>query len=314
MPHAAHGDMWMFEYSFMRMYMNGMLRGKDEIDPRSVLQNPEFNKLPYPGSHDCTSELDPCLLSNVGDTMVMDMHMFMIMFHQTSNLSWMVMFNYLSNTMEMYDQMSPNMPASTFDMDTGGIGDIQIMMTNRLAETDWFDVNLTLGVNLPLGTIDASDGISDMSGNEGIAPYDMQMGSGTYDIITELSLSGAYYRYEYGFDLYRVSRTGLNTQFYNRGDTLKLKVWNRYTFPFGTQLRGGIAQNVWSPIEGRDMRMSDNTEYTGGKRFDLIFGLGQKYKDFGVYADYTYPLLQYLNGVQMKTTGIFQIGLQYMYM
>lgn len=313
-PHAAHGGMWMFEYSFMRMFQSGMLRGSDEIDPTSVLQTEGYNKLPYPGSHDCRTEQDPCYLSNVGNTMTMDMHMFMIMYHQSRDLSWMVMFNYLQNTMDMYDKMSVNDPIMTYDMDSGGIGDIQLFMTNKMTETDWFDIHYTLGINLPTGSIDEGDGIIGMDNQEGIAPYDMQLGSGTYDIITALTFEGRYYRFEYGAEVYRVTRTGLNAQYYNMGDTLKIKGWGKYSFTYGTQLRGGVTQRVWAPIEGRDERMSDNTRYSGGKRLELVFGIGQNFKDYGVYVDYAYPVMQYLNGVQMKTTGILQFGLQYMYM
>jgi len=314
MPHAAHGGMWMFEYKYMRMFQDGMLDGSSSIDPLSVLQNPNYKKLPYSGSHDCTSEADPCLLTNAGYKMNMDMHMLMLMYHQTADLSWMMMLNYLTNDMDMYDKMDPDMEATSFKMDSAGIGDIQLFMTKRVEETEWFDINFTVGLNLPTGSIDEPDGIEDMSGNEGIAPYDMQMGSGTYDIITALAFEGVYYRFEYGAEIYRVTRTGLNSQYYNMGDTLKIKGWSRYTFPFGTQLRGGITQNIWSPIEGRDERMSDNTRYSGGKRLDLLLGVGQKYKDYSIYVDYAYPLLQHLNGVQMKTTGVLSFGVQYMYM
>lgn len=316
LPHAAHGGMWMFELRFMRMFQKGMLDGSDEIDPLDVLQNSQYTKLPY-NDHDCTTDTPiPCALTNSGYRMTMDMYMFMAMYHQSKDLAWMVMFNYLKNDMDMYDKMSPSMPADSFTMDSGGIGDIQLFMINTVKQTEWFDINVTLGINLPTGSIDEPDGIPvhDDPSREGIAPYDMQLGSGTYDIITALTFEGVYYRLEYGAEAYKVTRTGKNYQLYNMGDTLKIHGWSRYTFPTGTQIRGGIAQRVWAPIEGRDMRMSDNPAYTGGKRLDLTVGLGQKFMDFGIYADYSYPVLQYLNGAQMKTTGMLTVGLQYMYM
>lgn len=314
MPHPSHSGMWMFEYKFMRMFQKGMLNGKDSIDPKSVLQNSNFKKLPYSGSHDCTTATDPCLLTNAGYRMNMDMHMLMAMYHQTRDLSWMIMLNYLSNDMDMYDKMDLNAPVTSFKMNSGGVGDVQLFLTNKMTETEWFDIKYTLGISLPFGSIDEPDGIVDMTGNQGISPYSMQLGSGTYDIITALAFEGTYYRLEYGGDIYRITRTGFNSQYYNLGDALQLKAWSRYTFPFGTQLRAGMTQNVWSPIEGRDERMSNNPRYNGGKRLDLLLGIGQKYKDFGIYMDYAYPLLQYLNGVQMKTTGILYLGVQYMYM
>jgi len=304
---------WTFNYSFMRHFKKGVLRGKASIDPASALQNPDYKKLPYPGSHDCKAETDPCLLSNIGNSMFMDKHTFSILFRQTEDLSWTARFNFLSNSIDMYEQLSTNIPVSQFTFGTAGIGDVQLLMTNRLTQTKRMDINLTLGVNFPLGSIDETDGINDMLGEEGIAPYDMQLGSGTYDIITELSLIGFYYGLKYGFDISLTSPTGLNNQYYNRGDSLKIKGWSNYTFSFGTQLRVGVVQNVQSPIEGRDERLSDNIRYSGGKRLDGLVGLGQKFKGFGIFVDYAHPLLQYANGVQMKTTGIVSGNIEYTY-
>jgi len=310
---TTHG-IWKFEYGYQREFLRGVLHGKNNVDSVSVLQNTDYHKLPYPGSHDCSTEADPCLLSNIGKSMFMDKHMFTVTYRQSSELSWAVKLNYVSNSVDMYEKLSNNFPTSQYSFGTSGIGDMQLLMTNRLTRTNRTDVNLTLGVNLPLGSIDETDGINDMSGNEGIAPYNMQLGSGTYDIITQLAFAGFYYGLDYGFNIYRITRTGLNPQYYNLGDNLKITGWAHYTYSFGTQLRMGLIQNVSSPIEGRDERVSDNTRYSGGKRFDVLFGLGQKIGSFGIYVDYAYPVLQYVNGVQMKTTGIVSGKIEYTFL
>lgn len=308
------GGIWKFEYGYQRKFMQGVLSGKDAVDPVSVLQNSDYYKLPYPGSHDCRTEADPCLLSNIGKTMYMEKHMLNVTYRQSADLSWAARLSYLSNFVNMYERLSVNFPTEDFSFSTSGIGDMQLLMTNRLARTNRVDIHLTLGINLPLGSIDETDGINDMSGNEGIAPYNMQLGSGTYDIITRLAFSGFYYGLDYGFNIHRITRTGLNPQYYNQGDNLKVTGWAHYTFSFGTQFRVGVIQNVSSPIEGRDERISDNTRYSGGKRFDALLGLGQKIGGFGIYVDYAYPVLQYVNGVQMKTTGIVSGKIEYTYL
>ena len=308
------GGIWKFEYGYQRKFLRGVLNGKDTVDPVSVLQNTDYRKLPFPGSHDCRTETDPCLLSNIGKSMYMEKHMLKITYRQSAELSWAAKLSYLSNFINMYERPSINFPTEDFKFGTSGIGDMQLLMTNRLTRTNRIDINLTLGINLPLGSIDETDGIADMSGNEGIAPYYMQLGSGTYDIITQLSFAGFYYGLDYGFNIHRITRTGLNPQYYNQGDNLKVTGWMHYTFSFGTQFRVGIIQNVSSPIEGRDERVSDNTRYSGGKRLDALLGLGQRIGSFGMYVDYAYPVLQYVNGVQMKTTGIVSGKIEYTFM
>lgn len=327
MSHHGHTGMWMFEYRFMRMFMNGMLDGSSNIDPQTTLLNPSYTKdRTYYSSADssCPSTANTaqtgiigqsCTMTNAGNTMSMDMHMLMGMYQQTSRLSWMVMLNYVRNTMSMYDKMDQFTPANTFNMNSAGLGDTQLFMKYKLTKTDLFDVSYTLGLNLPSGSIDASDGItSSTTGQQGIAPYTMQLGSGTYDIISALTLEKDQMGLDYGAQIYRVSRTGKNAQYYNRGDLLKFWGWARYRLNVGTQIRTAVIQQFWAPVEGRDERMSDNTRYTGGKRLDVSLGVGQNIKDFRVYLDYAYPLLQRLNGVQMKTTGTLTLGLQYMYM
>lgn len=323
LPHTPHSGMWTFDYRYSRMAYSGSLKGRNSINPQSVLQTTGYYKLPSSGSQTCPTTItveqaanDPnCYISNIGNTLNMDKHMFSAKYYQTKDLSWRVMIDYLSNSANMYNKTNSFMPASKFNMSSSGVGDVKVFMTNRVAETHLFDVKFTLGLNLPLGSIDKRDGFRDVTtGKDNIAPYYMQTGSGTYDLITELSLEGYSSGFEYGFIINRIMRTGVNSQFYNMGDIMKINGWGRYTLASGTQLRGGVTQNVWAPIDGRDQRLDYNTRYTGGKRLDLTVGLGQQFKDFGVYAEYDYPVLQYLNGVQMKTTGTINLGLTYYYM
>ena len=314
LPQLSGGGKWSFKYDYSRRLMSGMLNGKDAVDPEFALQNSDYEKLPYPGSHDCLLATDTCLLSAVAEKATMDLHQFQITYHQSKELSWGLMLQFLSNTVDLFDKMSPTLPVTPYSLGSNGFGDVQLSVTKQLASMQFFDIDLSLGIKLPFGTIDKSDGIIDMSGNTGYVPYAMQIGSGTYDIITGLTLKGVYHGLEYGSSINRTTRTGMNNQYYNLGDNLKIKAWARYTAFFGTQLRIGFTQHVWSPIEGRDARMSDNPRYTGGKRLDALLGLGQRYKHFGVYADYAFPVLQYLNGVQIKTTGTLLVGIEYKYL
>ena len=305
--HSGHAGAWMFEYRYMRMFQEEALDITQEIDAINTLQTPQFTK-------DRTYGTGTDMLTNAGYNMNMDMHMLMIMYNQTRKLTWMVMINYLYNKMDMWDQMMLGDTPTSFVMDSQGMGDTQIFLTYQFAHTPLFDFSITGGINLPTGSIDQSDDITDMNGQEGIAPYAMQLGSGTYDIYSKFTVEGDKGGFNYGAEIYRINRTGYNTQYYNLGDNLRFSGWARYRFSFGTQLRSSLIQRVSSQVMGRDERMSDNTRYTGGKRLDGIIGLGQAFGDFAIYVDYAYPLLQRVNGVQMKTTGILYAGLQFMYM
>lgn len=304
-------NFWRFKYQVTSRSMSGLLAGSDGVVPLSVLQNSQYKKLPYAGSHDCTLSTDPCLMTTVSESMRIDRHAFNIEYQHSEDLSLMFNLAYLSKTLHMIDQISSNVPAAPFQLGSKGLSDVEILIRNRLSKSDALDVDLTLGLSLPTGSIDKSDGIRDMTGQFATAPYIMQLGSGTYDLIMNLALSGAYQRIGYGSSIYRISRTGLNSQYYNLGDELKLKGWGSFTFPHGTKFRAALTQNVWSPITGRDQRISNNTLYTGGKRLEASIGVGQKFKQMEAHLDYAHPLLQYLNGVQLKTTGTISLGVEF---
>jgi len=307
-PLHAQGNMWIFDYQFSRQMMSGTLKGSDGIATEDALQNQDYKRNPsYVNAVGCTTGSESaCLLSHIGSKMTMNVHSFSAQYNQTAGLRWKAKFNYLSNSQTMFQKTSANAQVGTFEVGSSGIGDIQLLMINRVKQTKWFDIDLTIGFSFPLGSIDAKDGQI-----EEFAPFEMQTGSGTYDVITEVAVAGIYRRYEYGFSVNRVQRTGVNIQNYNQGDILTIDLWGQYTFPFGTQVRTGVEQNVRAPVQGRDVRTSYNPEYTGGKRMDLVFGAAQKYNDFLVYFDYKFPVLQFVNGVQLKTSGTMVMGLQY---
>ncbi|MDX1811119.1 MAG: hypothetical protein R3240_04175, partial [Gammaproteobacteria bacterium] len=277
------------------------------------LQNTKYSKLPTTGSATCPTgtTTTPCAITDFPYSGSLNLHSLSATYYQTRSLNWKMVFNYASNTLNMYEQSSTGAPVTAFATNSSGIGDVQLFMSNKLTETDWFDINFTLGINLPLGNIDQAGGLPN---SNDMAPYRMQLGSGTYDLHTALDFQGKYYEYEYGAQLYKITRTGVNVQYYNRGDSLSIKGWGRYNFSTGTQLRASLTQNIQAPVEGQDQRISVNTKYTGGKRLDLTVGAGQNFKEYLIYLDYTYPMLQYQNGVQIKTTGIINFGLRYNYM
>ena len=303
-----HAGTWMFEYGYMRTFQKDALNITSAIDAKDTLQNPAFTK-------DRSYGTGSDVLTNAGYRRNMDMHMLMVKYKQTRELSWMVMFNYLYNKMNVWNQMLPTDLPTSFVMDARGMGDTQVLLTYQFAQTSLFDISVTGGINLPTGSIDESDDItSSITGSEGIAPYYMQRGSGTYDIHSKLTVEGDKGGFNYGAEVYRITRTGFNAQYYNMGDKLKFWGWARYRFSFGTQIRSSVVQSVSSQVIGRDERIADNTRYTGGKRLDASLGLGQALGDFAIYVDYAYPVLQRVNGVQMKTTGVLSAGLQFMYM
>ena len=302
-----HAGMWMFEYRFMRMVQDGILNNMQQIDPLSLTNN-----INYTDANGNTTDM-------IGTDMNMDMHMFMGMYDVTSKFSLMVMGNYLVNTMNMtmvmeMDGMTMYEPMS---METSGIGDTQVAAMYKLDDYLLYNPWLTVSLSLPTGSIKEVDpeALSDNDSGNDLQPYDMQLGSGSYDITTSFSMSNKFVATEVGYDVSYLWRTHENVRNYRWGDKLQVEGWAKYTMPSRTSLIAGLTYAKWDGIEGRDVQITTNPAYYGGTRTDLNLGIAQELPA-GLSAElrYSLPIHQSLNGFQMETDAIIEVAVHWMYM
>jgi len=146
------GD-WMVSYRFMRMDMEGNLRGNDSISISEIISPTGENFLVVPTK------------------MTMDMHMVGLMYAPTDNLTLMGMVPYIDNSMDHRTRMG-----ATFTTDSKGIGDVKLMALYGLKTWDGEHLHLNLGIGVPTGSIDKKDNTP--MGRVRL-PYPMQLGSGT---------------------------------------------------------------------------------------------------------------------------------------
>ena len=98
--HHGHGKgAWMFEYRFMRMDMDGLLNGTDSVSTQTISGTTQAMN----GSRSVT----PGKQYQMSPTqMTMDMHMLMVMYGISDELTLMGMINYLDNEMDMVMHMT----------------------------------------------------------------------------------------------------------------------------------------------------------------------------------------------------------------
>ena len=162
--HTHPAGTWMVNYKFMHMAMNGLRDGTSDIAVTSV--TPQGSR-PYGYMMAPTS-------------MTMDMHMLMLMYGLTDRLTLMATPTYQEKSMDMVMNMGMgNRPEPT--MHTRGIGDTELRAIYQIHK-DWAG---SLGVSLPTGNIDQNFTTMHMQFR---APYGMQLGSGTYDLIPAADL------------------------------------------------------------------------------------------------------------------------------
>lgn len=305
--HTHPAGMWMVTYKFMHMNMNGLRDGTTNVDRSSVgfMRNKPYNYMMIPTS------------------MTMDMHMLMIMYGVTDRLTLMAMANYQANEMKMVMDMGPgNMIATEPPMRTSGFGDIELRGIYKINE----HFVGSLGLSLPTGSIEEEFETMHMTFR---APYDMQLGSGTYDLKPALTYNGFSddKNWNWGAQAMYTIHPGKNGNDWSFGDNLKLTSWlQRAIGPVTSWVR--LAYNNTGRITGEDpeigkinhpamgmgasMPDADPNNY-GGQRLDGLIGVNYTKGPISFGVEGGIPFYQDLNGLQLKTKWVLNAGIQVMF-
>jgi len=305
--HTHPAGMWMVNYKFMHMDMSGLRDGTTNVDQSSVgfMRNKPYNYMMIPTS------------------MTMDMHMVMVMYGITDRLTLMAMANYQHNEMKMLMDMGPGkMISGEPPMRTSGFGDTELRGTYKINK---YLVG-SLGLSLPTGSIEEDFQTMRMTFR---APYDMQLGSGTYDLKPALTYNGLSDdgKWNWGAQAMYTVRLGKNENDWSFGDNFKLTSWlQRALGPFTSWVR--LAYNNTGRISGEDLEIrklnhpsmgmgapmpdADPNNY-GGQRLDGLIGLSYTKGAFSFGVEGGIPFYQNLNGLQLKTKWVLNAGIQLMF-
>jgi hypothetical protein len=188
----------------------------------------------------------------------------------------------------------------------------------------------SLGLSLPTGSIDRS---TKMMGMDFRAPYDMQLGSGTYDakpVLTYNDISDDL-NWNWGAQAAYTYHMGENDNDYTLGDAVKLDSWLQRAFgPATSWLRADFSSA--QRIHGQDAEIqkllyksdpmmamkwaptpdADTSNY-GGQRVDGAIGASYRIGPCNLGVEGGLPLYQDLNGLQLKTKWFLTAGVQAMF-
>ncbi len=323
--HHQHGKgAFMFELRYMSMDMEGLLDGTDSVGTKEIsgaqmtpmgpMKDPRFPYMMAPTK------------------MTMDMIMGMAMYGFTDKVTGMLMVNYLSNEMDMimHMYMPTNMPMGdmTGSMDTSGIGDTRVAAMYTVNQ-QWTG---TLGLSVPTGSIDEKVDMimtgTNLMGmpmpptkNLGMqAPYAMQLGSGTYDLIPSVTYKDEADTHGWGAQLEYTYRIGTNDNEYSLGDKAELTAWFAQKLGSHLHFTGRLDYLNWQRIEGQDpkinpmMAPTSDPQATGGQRLDVLVGFTGVFGGHRIGLEVGKPIYQDLNGPQMETDVIYTLGYQFMMM
>jgi len=291
--HYHHRGEVMFSYRYMSMRMDGMLSGSDDISDETVLN--DFMAVPQ--------------------TMQMNMHMFGAMYAPSDHITLMAMVNYISNSMDLRTRMN-----TSFTTESSGIGDISLSALIRIFNRNRQSLHANAGLSLPTGSIDARDN-TPMMENAQLA-YPMQLGSGTFDPSLGLTYLGQADRLSWGGQIRYLFRVGENDEEYTFGNRFDLNGWAAYRISQVISTSLSLSFFDQGEIEGTDPDMNPmmmplfDTANSGRNQLDLGIGVNVLIPEgslsnlrFG--AEFELPLMQQVNGIQMKNQSMLTLGLQY---
>lgn len=343
--HTHPAGMWMVNYKFMRMSTKGYLDGSSSVRANDIgYTDTSSSSSDTGGSMSSMSVKSAAMGGDMGggDTgsmdsgsmdsgspkpkkynymmiptsMTMDMHMVMAMYGVTDRVTLMGMTGYVYNKMNMLMDMGMGSSKSA-PMSTGGLGDTELRAMYKINDL----LVGSLGLSLPTGSIKET---IDSMGDEYRAPYDMQLGSGTYDLkpaitYTDLSADGLW---NWGTQLQYTAHTGHNGADYTLGDNFKATGWVQRAFGPATAW-GRLAYNDTDHIHGHDEAIDETQAWSpmpdgdphnyGGQKLDGMLGVSFTKGPFSFGVEAGMPIYQHLYGLQLKNDWSVNFAFQTMF-
>ena len=307
--HIHKKGQWMLSYSFMSSNMQGNQIGNKSVSTETVQQ--QYMMAPV--------------------SMHMQMHMLMLMYGVSNHLTLMAMGGFTSNQMDMQMSTMMNMPGMTSgDMymhsNSSGISDTRIWALYNLSKNINRHLIVSWGFQIPTGSFKQT-GTTILGENQRL-PYDMQIGSGSWTALPGFTYTEKNNKWYWGADAGAGIFLNNNSAGYRWGNNFHASGWLGYQI-LQVASASFRAEDIYSgQISGADPVLNipvytnnDPTTFTGnygGNRFNLCLGLNFHimkpfWEHFRIMTEYTQPVIQHLNGIQLKYNGDWQTGIQYIF-
>jgi len=208
-----------------------------------------------------------------------------------------------------------------FKTSTNGIGDTSVAALYGLSPAGskqrW---HATVGVSLPTGSQDEEGRVLTPKNTapDIRLPYPMQLGSGTYDLITGLTYASTAAAWGWGSQLGAVTRLGDNDEGYTLGNEYHLESWLSYLVSNTTSISARVGMYDRGNIDGIDSRImapvqTADPSLQGGQRIDLGVGVNMLLpaKGHRLAFEASLPVYQNLNGPQLEVDWTITVGWQY---
>ena len=302
--HAHKKGELMFSYRYMRMEMSDLRDASHDISRA-----------------DAVSSTGSYKFMNAPVKMHSNMHMFGSMYGITNRLTGMIMVPFLNKKMEVRQRAGD---MNRFTVSSRGIGDIKLTglySIKNINNSKWL---LNFGLSLPTGETNAKDVMVMMSGMHMHATlgYGMQLGSGTYDPILKIGYIKEWNKFSLGWQASGIWRLYQNADDYHLGDEYQGSFYSAYVLNDWISFSGRINGKFTRKISGAhahhsNMLMSPAfSKDQGNRKINLSGGINfiipkGELKGHRLALEYSEPIYQYYDGLQMKSDKMITLGWQY---
>ncbi len=312
--HTHDKGKWMVSYNFERMHMQENRQGTSSISPEAIATTISNPNAP------------PNTLRVVPTRMDMNMHMLGAMYGLSDKITLMAMAMYMQKEMDhiTFSGATGTTRLGHFTTNSSGLGDSSLTGIYNLHKSPNHNVNISLGISAPTGSIKEEDQVLTPTNTRPTLrlPYSMQLGSGTWDALPNITYIGHNDKWSWGAQYNATIRLeSENNQGYQWGDTHKLTSWVGYKFSeklsttilASLETQGkikGVDANITAPVQ------TSNPNNYGGKTAEL--GASFTYhpnitilKGLELGAQITLPIYQDLNGVQLEQSWDMRTAINY---
>lgn len=262
--------------------------------------------------------------------MVMDMAMLDIMWAPHDRVTLMVMPMWMRMDMEMvglgdedhggghdhgHGDGHAMAPGETMRHEASGFGDTMVSAIFAVKRSVPLNINFALGMSIPTGTV----GLKNADGT--FQHYMMQPGSGTWDLVPALTISGRAGPWGWGAQAGAVMRmSDRNTSGYSLGDRFTATAWGTRQLADFASLSARVGYVEEGAIRGHYNGLhhhhspSDIQGNYGGRRLDLGVGLnlqatGGPLARTRLSVEWLKPVYHHVNGIQLPQTDSLQLAL-----
>lgn len=300
LDHCHHKGEVMFSYRYMPMFMEGMLDGTASISANDI-----YSRMYMSSPH----------------SMLMQMHMIGAMYAPSDRITLILMSNYIGNDMDLNSSMG-----MSFSTASSGFGDVSLGGLIKLINSKRQSVHMNVGLSLPTGSINQRGDTPTMEDIQ--LAYPMQLGSGTYDLISGLTYLAQKDKWSWGAQGIFTFRTGSNSFGYTLGNRLLGNAWTAFKLTEMVSISGSTSYENNGTIEGASteiempgsmmpMMMPMFNSSNSGREI-LNIGIGCNiYLSKGILNNLRFgleaklPVWQKVNGIQMDQKFLLCSTIQY---